>query len=30
MRYIKTFENIHDRWEQESIEKEDIKVYLIH
>ena len=27
MRYIKTFENIHDRWEQESIEKEDIKEF---
>jgi hypothetical protein len=27
MRYIKTFENIHDRWEQQSIEKEDIKQF---
>ena len=27
MRYIKTFENIHDRWEQQSIEEEDIKQF---
>jgi hypothetical protein len=27
MRYIKKFENIHDRWEQQSIEKEDIKEF---
>lgn len=27
MKYIKLFENIHDRWEQQSIEKEDIKQF---
>ena len=27
MRYIKTFENIHDRWEQQSIEEDDIKQF---
>ncbi len=27
MRYIKKFENINDRWEQQSIEKEDIKEF---
>jgi len=27
MRYIKTFENIHDRWEQQSVEEDDIKQF---
>jgi len=27
MRYIKTFENIHDRWEQQSNEEQDIKEF---
>jgi len=27
VKYIKLFENIHDRWEQQSIEKEDIKQF---
>jgi len=27
LRYIKTFENIHDRWEQQSIEEDDIKQF---
>ena len=27
MRYIKTFENIHDRWEKQSMEEHDIKEF---